>query len=102
GHAIHADKIRFDDDMHVSGCLLVLEVIGKQIERLLHNAGADRVCETNDNREADRKSTRLNSSHVSISYAVFCLKKKKKKSTNMSSATTFPTTKVKLPGSVTS
>src|SRR5207249_10014247 len=28
----------------------------------------------------DRKSTRLNSSHVSISYAVFCLKKKKNKS----------------------
>src|SRR5207245_7520389 len=28
----------------------------------------------------DRKSTRLNSSHCSISYAVFCLKKKKKKS----------------------
>src|SRR5690606_19882759 len=28
----------------------------------------------------DRKSTRLNSSHVKISYAVFCLKKKKKKS----------------------
>src|SRR5690242_20854384 len=29
--------------------------------------------------EQDRKSTRLNSSHMSISYAVFCLKKKKKK-----------------------
>src|SRR5699024_12071674 len=29
-------------------------------------------------RRRDRKSTRLNSSHVSISYAVFCLKKKKK------------------------
>src|SRR3989442_11773441 len=29
-------------------------------------------------REQDRKSTRLNSSHVRISYAVFCLKKKKK------------------------
>src|SRR5690349_23870247 len=28
--------------------------------------------------EEDRKSTRLNSSHVEISYAVFCLKKKKK------------------------
>src|SRR5690348_17667391 len=28
--------------------------------------------------EVDRKSTRLNSSHPSISYAVFCLKKKKK------------------------
>src|SRR5207249_11999208 len=30
-------------------------------------------------RRGDRKSTRLNSSHVSISYAVFCLKKKNKK-----------------------
>src|SRR5690348_17991519 len=30
-------------------------------------------------RDRDRKSTRLNSSHPSISYAVFCLKKKKKK-----------------------
>src|SRR5438309_8863649 len=30
----------------------------------------------------DRKSTRLNSSHSSISYAVFCLKKKKKKKEN--------------------
>src|SRR5438132_7078381 len=29
--------------------------------------------------QADRKSTRLNSSHTVISYAVFCLKKKKKK-----------------------
>src|SRR5207253_7855842 len=28
-------------------------------------------------RKSDRKSTRLNSSHVAISYAVFCLKKKK-------------------------
>src|SRR5437773_8865598 len=28
--------------------------------------------------EKDRKSTRLNSSHITISYAVFCLKKKKK------------------------
>src|SRR5436305_11268177 len=32
--------------------------------------------------ELDRKSTRLNSSHVRISYAVFCLKKKKKKKSN--------------------
>src|SRR5947209_15809653 len=34
---------------------------------------------------SDRKSTRLNSSHANISYAVFCLKKKKKN--NMSTAT---------------
>src|SRR5436309_6213880 len=32
---------------------------------------------------ADRKSTRLNSSHVKISYAVFCLKKKKKNKLHM-------------------
>src|SRR6266498_4302512 len=32
--------------------------------------------------EGDRKSTRLNSSHVRISYAVFCLKKKKQKKNN--------------------
>src|SRR5262245_64517490 len=31
-----------------------------------------------DTRSLDRKSTRLNSSHLGISYAVFCLKKKKK------------------------
>src|SRR5215475_15209848 len=31
----------------------------------------------------DRKSTRLNSSHVKISYAVFCLKKKKKKTKHL-------------------
>src|SRR3989442_1900522 len=33
--------------------------------------------------DLDRKSTRLNSSHVRISYAVFCLKKKKKTDTDM-------------------
>src|SRR3712207_7647235 len=31
-----------------------------------------------DEKQEDRKSTRLNSSHANISYAVFCLKKKKK------------------------
>src|SRR5690242_21410800 len=35
-----------------------------------------------DRQHIDRKSTRLNSSHMSISYAVFCLKKKKKKQTH--------------------
>src|SRR5438309_8577068 len=34
-------------------------------------------CSAWDARRTDRKSTRLNSSHSSISYAVFCLKKKK-------------------------
>src|SRR3712207_7609074 len=35
----------------------------------------------------DRKSTRLNSSHANISYAVFCLKKKKYKHYNLITAT---------------
>src|SRR5437773_5559883 len=39
-------------------------------------AARSRSCPT---RSADRKSTRLNSSHITISYAVFCLKKKKNK-----------------------
>src|SRR5207249_10422312 len=43
-------------------------------------AVAGRAHRANAARPADRKSTRLNSSHVSISYAVFCLKKKKKNS----------------------
>src|SRR5262245_62267647 len=34
--------------------------------------------------QVDRKSTRLNSSHLGISYAVFCLKKKKKTTKHMS------------------
>src|SRR5690349_22352827 len=37
--------------------------------------------------DIDRKSTRLNSSHVEISYAVFCLKKKKKQSPSATSVT---------------
>src|SRR3712207_8623716 len=40
-------------------------------------APAARRASTNAIAEADRKSTRLNSSHANISYAVFCLKKKK-------------------------
>src|SRR5256885_12033957 len=38
-------------------------------------------------RQVDRKSTRLNSSHLVISYAVFCLKKKKKNTTTDASPT---------------
>src|SRR2546427_9631165 len=37
------------------------------------------VAQRREREAADRKSTRLNSSHSQISYAVFCLKKKKKK-----------------------
>src|SRR5690242_21604975 len=40
----------------------------------------------------DRKSTRLNSSHMSISYAVFCLKKKKTKTKTVDTGTMKPYT----------
>src|SRR5947199_6345269 len=53
----------------------------------------DRVADVVDGRRVldvgvDRKSTRLNSSHLGISYAVFCLKKKRKKEVFRSSQLT--------------
>src|SRR6266498_2009286 len=42
----------------------------------------DGACQFDKCADGDRKSTRLNSSHVRISYAVFCLKKKKKQTTD--------------------
>src|SRR5947207_7383176 len=48
-------------------------------EDAVARAGSDVVAVAGVVRLADRKSTRLNSSHTVISYAVFCLKKKKKK-----------------------
>src|SRR5438309_9283040 len=46
---------------------------------LQHGVPLKLLCEKFAHTRLDRKSTRLNSSHSSISYAVFCLKKKKKK-----------------------
>src|SRR2546426_3181892 len=45
---------------------------------LLATASARGRCDVSPKGDVDRKSTRLNSSHLVISYAVFCLKKKKK------------------------
>src|SRR2546429_5938125 len=46
----------------------------RSLKPFLHHRGADSLARA---KEEDRKSTRLNSSHGYISYAVFCLKKKK-------------------------
>src|ERR1035441_10819970 len=45
--------------------------------KLLERINLDALSGIDDDRIRDRKSTRLNSSHLGISYAVFCLKKKK-------------------------
>src|SRR5687768_18361646 len=58
-------------DVHCQELHLVPRVA--RFATLDHAVRTDRSC-----RQADRKSTRLNSSHGYISYAVFCLKKKKK------------------------
>src|SRR5699024_10160833 len=51
----------------------------KVLDNYMLYGGMPRLLALKDEKDKkDRKSTRLNSSHVSISYAVFCLKKKKK------------------------
>src|SRR3712207_8461439 len=60
----------------------VLEIKANDILRCGHGATAGAIDPTQlfyAQARGDRKSTRLNSSHANISYAVFCLKKKKTK-----------------------
>src|SRR5690625_2653270 len=52
------------------------EVLGEN-EAMKHMTSWSELDDLQDGEIGDRKSTRLNSSHVAISYAVFCLKKKK-------------------------
>src|SRR5690606_40144552 len=81
-----AVKARFDEkgrsELHALRLVVFLPVLKKVIGSGV--AGGGGVFETGSASEApsahlwaDRKSTRLNSSHVKSSYAVFCLKKKK-------------------------
>src|SRR5690625_6424965 len=53
-----------------------LEVQPEKITILAQSAEKPTDIDVDRAKKADRKSTRLNSSHVAISYAVFCLKKK--------------------------
>src|SRR3712207_7641216 len=69
------DALPISDDQHHQHAVVELD----------RDAGDDpdvgplrqRARHPDDRRGVDRKSTRLNSSHANISYAVFCLKKKK-------------------------
>src|SRR5699024_12429555 len=65
--------VDFASDDHADNARCRLTDRPAQGEPRVGAAGRTRV---HDGVELDRKSTRLNSSHVSISYAVFCLKKK--------------------------
>src|SRR2546421_7410386 len=63
---------------------LVVATDAREIASVAERAGHEAVLTSSDHQsgtervsEVDRKSTRLNSSHDQISYAVFCLKKKK-------------------------
>src|SRR5436309_8274670 len=49
----------------------------RKCPRVIRGDGPTHRVPHHEERRRDRKSTRLNSSHVKISYAVFCLKKKK-------------------------
>src|SRR3712207_7729261 len=63
--------------------LYVVRIDGAGLERITYEETFDGfpMFSPDGRRLADRKSTRLNSSHANISYAVFCLKKKKTKNT---------------------
>src|SRR3712207_7428937 len=71
--------------VQVAEALILEEHIEGTVER--HNRRVDHrktgIEEQARRGERDRKSTRLNSSHANISYAVFCLKKKKKQIKNL-------------------
>src|SRR5438105_12728865 len=66
---------------HRPGCLLDALDESREARAVQRHFGGPAVEHSGKERslEPDRKSTRLNSSHEWISYAVFCLKKKKKK-----------------------
>src|SRR5690349_22173817 len=73
-------------------CILIVAVISYSLslkQKFLSERVSILDTQKTNYESIDRKSTRLNSSHVEISYAVFCLKKKKKnKKTKTASSTT--------------
>src|SRR3712207_7013828 len=68
----------------LAGASARVKALGVAPLALLERRGDVRL-EERDRAPADRKSTRLNSSHANISYAVFCLKKKNHKNIRLDS-----------------
>src|SRR5256885_9998191 len=66
----------YQDYLAAQERLQILRASQESASDLLHNSDTTKLPEAGLQLAADRKSTRLNSSHLVISYAVFCLKKK--------------------------
>src|SRR3712207_7203180 len=77
--ALHRDRVDADH-VHRAGVHGALHRVDAHATEPDDDHGVARAHPARVDRRspADRKSTRLNSSHANISYAVFCLKKKKK------------------------
>src|SRR2546422_6123255 len=77
--AVRADGITSSSGMRATGEKKCIPITcsGRRAASAMRPIGMVEVLDANTARSADRKSTRLNSSHGYISYAVFCLKKKK-------------------------
>src|SRR5699024_11461073 len=74
---IMGTEARRDGSLVINAQIPLAELADYQTELKSLTGGEGRFAMDMSHYETDRKSTRLNSSHVSISYAVFCLKKKK-------------------------
>src|SRR5699024_11517108 len=77
------NKSSLEDDINVSVRTFERYLLDDELKSKTINVGRSKLYKGSDvnkkiDEALDRKSTRLNSSHVSISYAVFCLKKKKR------------------------
>src|SRR5438445_4667505 len=79
-HSIHLDGVPRQQEEHakVSNAQPVIIALGLEFANIASQVLAHFFHPPADVAQTDRKSTRLNSSHANISYAVFCLKKKKK------------------------
>src|SRR3712207_7309265 len=81
GGTIMRDRVDYELPLGPLGALAHALFVGRDLERIFDHR-TEAVAR-------DRKSTRLNSSHANISYAVFCLKKKKTHNTASLLSTRF-------------
>src|SRR5690625_6976417 len=76
-YAYHRDLHSFPTRRSSDLTLLDVRVFDEATKRAVYAQQTNQAKAAGTSNCSDRKSTRLNSSHVAISYAVFCLKKKK-------------------------